>query len=98
MLASYDFLYVRCHHGYNGGVVDGADAVLGRVGEREQCSVFGRVKHSPGSGVLSARVAPDGPTRVLHITDVSRKVCFCICHFEGLVIFGPLVHIFFGTR
>ncbi len=33
-----------------------------------------RVKHSPGSGVLSVSVQSDGPTRTLKITDVNAKV------------------------
>ena len=33
-----------------------------------------RLKHSPGSGVLSVAVVSDGPTRILRITDENRKV------------------------
>ncbi len=33
-----------------------------------------RQKLRPGSGCLSVRVATDGPTRVLQITDVKQKV------------------------
>lgn len=54
--------------------------VLGRVSEGgsnggvppEQH--FSRMKHSPGSGVLSVKVVSDGPTRILHITDENKKV------------------------
>lgn len=53
--------------------MDGTDIVLGAVGRarREQ---FRRVKQSPGSGVLSVTVIPDGPTRILRMTDENRKV------------------------
>ena len=56
----------------------GSDVVLGHVtGERgpipsEQKIV--RLKHSPGSGVLSVAVVSDGPTRILRITDENKKV------------------------
>ena len=33
-----------------------------------------RLKHSPGSGVLSVSVVSDGPTRTLRITDENKKV------------------------
>ena len=33
-----------------------------------------RLKHSPGSGVLSVAVVSDGPTRILKITDENKKV------------------------
>ena len=33
-----------------------------------------RQKLRPGSGYLAVRVATDGPTRVLQITDVKQKV------------------------
>ena len=33
-----------------------------------------RLKHSPGSGVLSVAVVSDGPTRILRITDENKKV------------------------
>ena len=73
LLEEYSFLCVQCRPGYDQSVVEGADAVLGavRIGE---CSLFRRVKQSFGSGVLSVRVTPDGPTRVLHITDENKKV------------------------
>ena len=35
---------------------------------------FSRMKHSPGSGVLSVKVVSDGPTRILRITDENKKV------------------------
>lgn len=58
----------------------GVDVVLGRVSEGgsdggvppEQH--FSRMKHSPGSGVLSVKVVSDGPTRILRITDENKKV------------------------
>ena len=33
-----------------------------------------RMKHSPGSGVLAISVVPDGPTRILRVTDENKKV------------------------
>lgn len=33
-----------------------------------------RMKHSPGSGVLAVAVVPDGPTRILRVTDENKKV------------------------
>ncbi len=36
-----------------------------------------RMKHSPGSGVLSVLVVPDGPTRILRIVDENKKVRVC---------------------
>ena len=58
-------------------MMGGADVVLGAVG-RARWEVFQRVKQSPGSGVLSVTVIPDGPTRILRMTDENRKVsCQC---------------------
>ena len=37
-----------------------------------------RLKHSPGSGVLSVSVVSDGPTRILRITDENKKVFILI--------------------
>ena len=34
-----------------------------------------RMKHSPGSGVLSVSMVPDGPTRILRVVDENKKVC-----------------------
>ena len=78
VLADYSFMCVQCRPGYEEGLVEGIDAVLGRV-EGKGWSSFSRVKQSPGSGVLSVRVTPDGPTRVLHITDENKKVLVCHC-------------------
>ena len=33
-----------------------------------------RMKHSPGSGVLTVSVVPDGPTRILRVVDDNKKV------------------------
>ena len=56
----------------------GSDAVLGHVTKRDQgvppSQQIRRMKHSPGSGVLSVEVKSDGPTRTLRITDENRKV------------------------
>ena len=57
----------------------GADAVLGHVtgGRSHVCreQEIRRMKHSPGSGVLAVSVLPDGPTRILRVTDENKKVC-----------------------
>ena len=65
--------------------------VIGRYvtrGEVPHEQRFSRMKHSPGSGVLSVKVVSDGPTRILRITDENKKVwkqlgkhisCVCIC-------------------
>ena len=37
-----------------------------------------RMKHSPGSGVLSVTVTPDGPTRILRVVDENKKVRICV--------------------
>ena len=56
----------------------GSDAVLGHVtGGRDPIPPEQRIvrlKHSPGSGVLSVSVVSDGPTRILRITDENKKV------------------------
>jgi hypothetical protein len=56
----------------------GADAVLGHVtGGRDSVPKeqgIRRMKHSPGSGVLSVSVVPDGPTRILRVVDENKKV------------------------
>ena len=53
--------------------MEGGDAVIGMRGGgcKEK---FIKQKKSPGSGVLSVSVVPDGPTRVLCITDENKKV------------------------
>ena len=66
----------------------GSDVVLGHVtGGRgpippEQRIV--RLKHSPGSGVLSVSVVSDGPTRILRITDENKKVSILSNFFHSL--------------
>lgn len=56
----------------------GADAVLGHVmggrGSLPREQEIRRMKHSPGSGVLSVSVVPDGPTRILRVVDENKKV------------------------
>uniref|UniRef100_A0AAZ3RG97 UBA domain-containing protein n=1 Tax=Oncorhynchus tshawytscha TaxID=74940 RepID=A0AAZ3RG97_ONCTS len=63
----------------NGGVeglFDGAEVVLGpaagllELGPEQQ---FINQKMRPGSGVLSVQVLPDGPTRVLQISDFNQR-------------------------
>ena len=59
--------------------VPGADVVLGHVTKTNEGGVpfeqqLHRHRHSPGSGVLTVSVRPDGPTRVLRITDQDKKV------------------------
>ncbi|KAJ8257579.1 hypothetical protein GJAV_G00187290 [Gymnothorax javanicus] len=58
------------------GLVDGAEVVLGpdsgllKLTPEQQ---FINQKMRPGSGVLSVQVVPDGPTRVLQISDVNQR-------------------------
>ncbi|KAM9343202.1 intermembrane lipid transfer protein VPS13D isoform 1-T1 [Pholidichthys leucotaenia] len=58
------------------GLCDGAEVVLGpdsgllQPGPEQQ---FINQKMRPGSGVLSVQVLPDGPTRVLQISDFSQR-------------------------
>ena len=56
----------------------GADAVVGRVspwdGPTPREQEIHRMKHSPGSGILSVSTVPDGPTRILRVVDENRKV------------------------
>ena len=73
MLSEHQYLCARCRHGYE-SKMEGADLVLGVIGNREGTEVFKRVKQSPGSGVLSVSVIADGPTRILKITDENKKV------------------------
>ena len=70
--------------------MEGADAVLGRIGTGGM-EEFRRLKQSPGSGVLSVAVVPDGPTRILRITDENKKVCGC-----GLIM-SYLYVVFFNV-
>ena len=57
----------------------GADVVLGKVlvepdNRIPDHQLVGRLKHTPGSGILSLKCSSDGPTRVLTITDENKKV------------------------
>ncbi|MGH0120150.1 UNVERIFIED_CONTAM: hypothetical protein FKN15_065311 [Acipenser sinensis] len=71
-------LVVQTRHGVS-GLYDGAEVVLGPdpfsglvdpVPPEQQ---FLNQKMRPGSGVLSVGVMPDGPTRVLQITDLNQR-------------------------
>uniref|UniRef100_A0A6I8NRD1 Vacuolar protein sorting 13 homolog D n=1 Tax=Ornithorhynchus anatinus TaxID=9258 RepID=A0A6I8NRD1_ORNAN len=61
------------------GLHDGAEVVLGPdtalelLGPVPPEQQFINQKMRPGSGILSIRVIPDGPTRVLQITDFSQR-------------------------
>nr|XP_021397725.1 vacuolar protein sorting-associated protein 13D isoform X2 [Lonchura striata domestica] len=61
------------------GLHDGAEVVLGPDNSLELLGPvppeqqFTNQKMRPGSGVLAVRVIPDGPTRVLQITDCSQR-------------------------
>ncbi|KAF6112219.1 vacuolar protein sorting 13-like protein D [Phyllostomus discolor] len=61
------------------GLFDGAEVVLGPdtamqlLGPVPPEQQFINQKMRPGSGVLSVRVIPDGPTRALQITDFSQR-------------------------
>ncbi|XP_054856929.1 intermembrane lipid transfer protein VPS13D isoform X2 [Eublepharis macularius] len=65
--------------GGRSGLRDGAEVVLGSDTSLETLSLvppeqqFINQKMRPGSGVLVARVIPDGPTRVLQITDFNQR-------------------------
>jgi len=48
-----------------------------------------RQKLRPGSGFLAVKIVTDGPTSVLHISDIKEKVCFVVVDtgiFHWLVI------------
>ncbi|XP_019397092.1 PREDICTED: vacuolar protein sorting-associated protein 13D isoform X2 [Crocodylus porosus] len=61
------------------GLYDGAEVVLGPdtslevLGPVPPEQQFINQKMRPGSGVLAVRVIPDGPTRVLQITDFNQR-------------------------
>lgn len=61
------------------GLFDGAEVVLGPdtsmelLGPVPPEQQFTNQKMRPGSGMLSIRVIPDGPTRALQITDFSQR-------------------------
>ncbi|XP_061458181.1 intermembrane lipid transfer protein VPS13D isoform X3 [Rhineura floridana] len=61
------------------GLHDGAEVVLGpdtsleMLGPVPPEQQFVNQKMRPGSGVLAVRVIPDGPTRVLQITDFNQR-------------------------
>ncbi|KAM4703144.1 intermembrane lipid transfer protein VPS13D [Rhinophrynus dorsalis] len=68
-------LVVQARNGVS-GLYDGAEVVLGPdelIGSAPEEQQFINQKMRPGSGVLSARVIPDGPTRVLHIIDLNQR-------------------------
>ncbi len=70
---NYDFLCVQMSKGYD-TAIEGIDAVVGRIDTGSWREEFGKVKQSPGSGVLSVTIVQDGPTRILRITDENKKV------------------------
>ncbi|XP_027026540.2 vacuolar protein sorting-associated protein 13D isoform X1 [Tachysurus fulvidraco] len=58
------------------GLYDGAEVVLGPDSgllEKPPEQQFINQKMRPGSGVLSVQVVPDGPTRVLQISDLNQR-------------------------
>ncbi|XP_073441688.1 intermembrane lipid transfer protein VPS13D isoform X3 [Dendrobates tinctorius] len=71
-------LVVQARNGVS-GLLDGAEVVLGpdatleHMGSVPREQQFINQKMRPGSGVLSVRVIPDGPTRVLQITDFQQR-------------------------
>ncbi|XP_053307347.1 intermembrane lipid transfer protein VPS13D [Spea bombifrons] len=71
-------LVVQARNGVS-GLCDGAEVVLGPdssfdlLGSSPPEQLFINQKMRPGSGVLSVRVVPDGPTRVLQITDFNQR-------------------------
>ena len=77
--------------------MEGVDAVIGRVGrgEREE---FHKIKQSAGSGVLSVTIIPDGPTRVLQITDENKKVASLLLGLVNGCGFYFVVRLFPNKR
>ena len=77
LLDNTQHLCVQSRSGF-GPIQEGIDAVLGHVAQGEGQHTLeqsiSRMKHSPGSGVLSVSVVSDGPTRTLKITDENKKV------------------------
>lgn len=69
--------------------MEGVDAVVGPVGSGGK-EEFRKLKKSSGSGVLSIAVVPDGPTRVLRITDESKKVSHVLMWLIMGVVFSIL--------
>ncbi|CAN2388149.1 Vacuolar protein sorting 13 homolog D (S. cerevisiae) [Pristimantis euphronides] len=71
-------LVVQARNGVS-GLYDGAEVVLGpdasieHMGSVPKEQQFINQKMRPGSGILSVRVIPDGPTRVLQITDFQQR-------------------------
>lgn len=69
----------------------GADVVLAQVLEGLEGSddrvpdhqLIRRLKHTPGSGILSLKCSSDGPTRVLSITDENKKVMYSFMYYNG---------------
>ena len=66
----------------------GADVVLAQVLEESEDRVpdhqlIRRLKHTPGSGILSLKCSSDGPTRVLSITDENKKVMYSFIYYNG---------------
>ncbi|XP_052031847.1 LOW QUALITY PROTEIN: intermembrane lipid transfer protein VPS13D [Apodemus sylvaticus] len=65
------------------GLFDGAEVVLGPdssvelLGPVPPEQQFANQKMRPGSGMLSLRVIPDGPTRALQITDFCKRKSEC---------------------
>ncbi|XP_064629557.1 intermembrane lipid transfer protein VPS13D-like isoform X2 [Lineus longissimus] len=73
-----DGMCVQAKIGTNGlsGLKDGCPAFLGKCSSKKSIPIemaVSREKLRPGSGMLSVKVVPDGPTRVLQITDINFK-------------------------
>ena len=81
-----DNIHLRVTYIHVCSILIGADAVVGHVlggrGPVPKEQVIRRMKHSPGSGVLSVAVVPDGPTRILRVVDENKKVIF-LCTFSS---------------
>jgi len=74
----------------------GADVVLAKVQVQPDDRVpdhqlIGRLKHTPGSGILSLKCSSEGPTRVLTITDENKKVG------SSHTIIFTIVGLYFGS-
>ena len=75
----YSHINKALEHKDASSTILGADVVLAKVLVQPDNHVpdhqlIGRLKHTPGSGILSLKCSSDGPTRVLTITDENKKV------------------------
>ena len=76
---------MMCTCGQESNLLAGSEAVLGPAQLLCHQLVYtsvpieqavSRQKLRPGSGFLAVKMVTDGPTSVLHISDIKEKVCF----------------------